>query len=133
MERDFTIGGLSRRSGVRIETIRYYERVGLMPRVTRTPGGRRTFQQEQLRTLNFIRRSREMGFSLEDIRALLPLREDGSCTDVKAIASRHLESVRAKVRGLMELERVLADAVARCPGDRSTECTVLELLDTPSR
>jgi MerR family mercuric resistance operon transcriptional regulator len=133
MERGFTIGELARRSGVPIETIRYYERIGLMPGTARTESGRRIFGQDQLSTLNFIRRARGMGFSLKDIGALLPMREEPCCSHVKAIASRHLENVRAKLVDLLELERVLADAVARCPGDPSPDCSVLELLEAPTR
>jgi MerR family mercuric resistance operon transcriptional regulator len=126
----FAIGELARRTGVGVETIRYYERIALMPRPPRTQGGRRAYRTEDLRILAFIKRSRELGFRLDDIRALLALRASkGSCMDVKAISGRHLEVVRTKMRGLMELEKVLAAMVSRCPGDESPECPVLDVLD----
>jgi MerR family mercuric resistance operon transcriptional regulator len=126
----FAIGELSRRTGVGVETIRYYERIALMPRPPRTQGGRRAYRTEDLRILAFIKRSRELGFRLDDIRALLALRASkGCCMDVKAISARHLEAVRTKMRGLMELEKVLAAIVSRCPGDESSDCPVLDVLD----
>jgi MerR family mercuric resistance operon transcriptional regulator len=126
----FAIGELSRRTGVGVEAIRYYERIALMPRPPRTQGGRRAYRAEHLRVLSFIKRSRELGFCLDDIRALLALRASkGCCVDVKAISGRHLETVRTKMRGLMELERVLAAIVSRCPGDESPECPVLDVLE----
>jgi MerR family mercuric resistance operon transcriptional regulator len=129
-EERFTIGEMARCTGVSIETIRYYERIALMPRPPRTSGGHRAYGADSLRTLAFIKRARELGFRLEDIRALLALREtQGCCIDVKAIAGRHLDVVRTKIRDLVEMEKLLAATVARCPGDRSTDCPVLEILD----
>jgi len=125
-----TIGELSHRTAVNIETIRYYERIGLLPHPPRTGSGRRVFGAEICRTLAFIKRSRELGFGLEDIRTLLSLRDSrGACTDVKAIAERHLQDVQVKIRDLMKLESVLSAAVARCPDDDSGGCPVLDSLD----
>ena len=129
-ENCFTIGELSRQTGVGIETIRYYERIGLIGRPPRTQGGHRTFSLEGRRTLAFIKRSRQLGFGLDEIRALLALRDSkGACMDVRSIAVRRLEDVRAKLRDLVELEAVLADAVARCANDESSNCAVLFKLD----
>ena len=126
----FTSGELSHRTGVNVETIRYYERIGLMPEPPRTQGGHRAYTQDGLRTLAFIRRSRELGFGLDDVRALLSLRAaESCCMDVKPIAARHLEAVRTKLRDLVELETLLAKTIARCPGDDSTDCPVLDILD----
>jgi MerR family mercuric resistance operon transcriptional regulator len=126
----FGIGELSRRTGVNTETIRYYERARLMPRPARTNAGHRTYGSDGLKTLTFIKRSRELGFNLEDIRALLTLRaSQGCCVDVKAIAQRHLEAVRGRMRDMIALEKVLAATVARCPGNDSTDCPVLDILD----
>jgi len=117
-------------TGASIETIRYYERIGLMPRPPRTCGGRRAFGPESLQTLNFIRRCRELGFGLDDVRALLALRKaQPCCTSVKSIAERHLATVRAKLRDLTEMEASLAGLVARCTGDATSECPVLDALD----
>lgn len=125
-----TIGELSRRTAVNIETIRYYERIRLLAPPPRTAAGRRTFGLESCRTLAFIKRCRELGFGLNDIRALLALRDTkGPCMDVHAVAARHLEAVQAKLRDLASLERVLAQAVAACPNDESPSCPVLDSLD----
>jgi MerR family transcriptional regulator, mercuric resistance operon regulatory protein len=130
-EAQFTIGKLSRLAGVGIETIRYYERIGLMPQPPRTDGGRRTFGPDNLATLSFIRRCRELGFSLDDVRALLALRgSDRTCSDVKSIAARHLQAVRVKLHALSEIEGNLTALIARCPGDERPECPVLDALDT---
>jgi MerR family mercuric resistance operon transcriptional regulator len=127
----FAIGELSRLTGVNIETIRYYERMALLPRPPRTQSGRRAYGPADVRTLAFIKRAREFGFCLDDIRELLSFRgAERGCTNARAIASRHLEGVRRKMRHLEDLEKILADAVARCPGDKIADCTVLEILDT---
>jgi len=130
MQGAFTIGDLARRIGVNIETIRYYERVGLMPRPQRTSGGQRVYDESDLRRLGFIRKARELGFQIEDTRALVALRGvDDACTDVKAIAERQLAKVRAEMRRAGEVERILADAVGRCSGGPANECTVLSVLE----
>jgi MerR family mercuric resistance operon transcriptional regulator len=125
-----TIGELSDRTAVNIETIRYYERIGLLPRPPRTKGGHRAFGTESCRTLAFIKRSRELGFALDDIRSLLSLRASrGSCMDVRNIAARHLDDVRTKIQNLLKLESVLAEAIGRCSNERVPECAVLDSLD----
>ena len=128
---DLPIGELSKRSGVKIETIRYYERVKMLPAPPRSASGRRVYGTTDLRILAFIRRSRELGFSLDDIRALLRLGGParGSCREVREIAAHHLEEIRAKLDDLMKLERLLARTVARCSGRTAPDCPVLEILD----
>lgn len=125
------IGALSHRSGVKIETIRYYERIGMLPAPPRTASGHRIYGATALRTLGFIRRSRELGFSLDEIRALLRLGAPGmaSCSEVKEIAGRHLDDIRAKLSDLKKLERLLAGTVAKCSGRKVPECPVLDVLD----
>lgn len=130
-----TIGALSGRTGVNIETIRYYERIGILPVPSRTESGRRTYGPEKVRQLAFVRRARELGFSLDDIRALLALAEPGqvSCADVRRIAMDHLEDVRAKLADLAKLEHVLAGTVARCSGEKAPACPVLDVLNASAR
>ena len=125
------IGELSKRSGVNIETIRYYERIKMLPAPPRTASGRRVYGSEDARMLRFIRRARELGFSLDEIRALLRLRTPGraSCGDVRKIATHHLEDIRAKINDLTKLERLLAKTVALCRGNKAPDCPVLEILD----
>lgn len=126
----FPIGEMSRRTGVNIETIRYYERTQMLPAPPRTEGGRRIYDPVQLRTLMFIRRGRELGFTLEEIRALLALgdSEGAPCLGVKEIATRHLEGIRAKIVDLKKLERLLARTVDGCSGGTAPECPVLGIL-----
>ena len=125
------IGELSKRSGVNIETIRYYERVKMLAPPPRTDSGRRVYHSTDLRILVFIRRSRELGFSLDDIRALLRLGgpEKASCREVREIAAHHLEDIRARLVDLKKLERLLAKTVARCSGRMAPDCPVLDILD----
>lgn len=130
----FSIGELSRRTGVHIETIRYYEKIGVTPPPPRTCGGRRTYGATETRTLAFIRRARELGFVLGEIRALLELGGPGvaTCTDVCAIAARHVETIRAKIADLQKLERFLAGQIVQCSGDAVTDCAVLDALYPPN-
>jgi len=125
------IGELSERSGVNIETIRYYERIKMLPAPPRTASGRRIYGETDLRILAFIRRARELGFSLNEIRALLRLGapKTATCAQVKEIAAHHLQDIRAKMADLAKLERLLAKTIARCSGTRVPECPVLDILD----
>jgi MerR family mercuric resistance operon transcriptional regulator len=125
------IGELSRLSGVNIETIRYYERIKMLPAPPRTASGRRVYDQTHLRTLVFIRRSRELGFSHDQIRALIRLGgpAKATCGEVREIAAHHLEDIRAKLSDLKKLERLLASTVAKCSGRIAPDCPVLDILD----
>jgi MerR family mercuric resistance operon transcriptional regulator len=130
MQDGLAIGELARRLGVNIETIRYYERAGLVPPPGRTPGGRRRYSESEVQTLAFIRKARALGFHLDDTRALLRLRgPDNACSDVSQIAQRHLEKVRADLRRTTEVERILAQAVAQCRGGTTRACPVLKILE----
>jgi MerR family transcriptional regulator, mercuric resistance operon regulatory protein len=125
------IGELSRLTGVNIETIRYYEKIKMLQAPPRTEGGHRIYGPTETRILAFIRRARELGFSLDEIRALLDLGGPGnaSCADVRKVATRHLDDIRAKIGDLKKLERLLAKTIARCSGNRVPECPVLDILD----
>ena len=129
-----SIGELSRLTGVNIETIRYYERINMMPHPPRTASGRRVYGEVETRTLYFIRRSRELGFTLDEIRALLALSaEQGQevCADVRHLAANHLRDVRAKIADLRAMERMLADAVRRCDEGESARCPLIDALSKP--
>lgn len=125
-----TIGALSKRTGVHIETIRYYERSGLMPDPPRTEGGHRLYRHEHLKRLAFIRRSRELGFSLEEIRALLELVDGGdyTCGEVKVLTDIHLVAVRRKIADLHKLEKTLKNISSRCEGGTVPECPLIDAL-----
>jgi MerR family mercuric resistance operon transcriptional regulator len=125
------IGELSRLTGVSIETIRYYEKIKMLRPPPRTEGGRRVYGPTETRLLAFIRRGRELGFGLDDIRALLALGAPGkaSCADVREIAAHHLGDIRSKIDDLRKLERQLAKTIAQCSGSRVPDCPVLDILD----
>jgi len=128
---NFSIGDLSRHSGVNIKTIRYYERIKMLPAPPRTASGRRLYGPAETRTLAFIRRSRDLGFTLEEVRALLALGgpERAPCADVHKIASAHLANVRKKLSDLVKLESILAETVAQCSDGATPDCPVLDILD----
>ncbi len=134
MTSDFTIGRLSSETGVNIETIRYYERIGLMPKPQRSDGGRRLYDLPASRQLGFIRRARELGFSIDEIRTLVALSNGkGRCADVHTLTVRHLGDVRAKIADLKKLERTLTKTAERCARDASPDCPIIEALSTPRR
>lgn len=127
--RDLGIGELSRRASVNIETIRYYEKIGLLPLPPRSEGGHRLYAEAHLKRLAFIRRSRELGFTLDEIRNLLGLVEGGyTCGDVKEAALRHLKDIRSKIADLRRMERTLSGTAARCEGGQAPECPIIDVL-----
>lgn len=129
----FPIGALSERSGVNIETIRYYERAGLLARPERSPGGFRLYRQRDADRLGFIRRARALGFSLNEVLRLLDLADQTSrsCRRVHEIATGHLADVRAKLADLRRMERVLADMVTACAAGTMPDCPLLDALARP--
>jgi MerR family mercuric resistance operon transcriptional regulator len=130
--RNVTIGELARAAGVNVETIRYYERIKLLPQPVRAPRRHRIYGQEHLRRLVFIRRARELQFSIVQVHELLAFAGPGQlpCCDVKLIAAKQLTHIRAKISDLCKLELMLATAVEKCSGQQRAECPVLDLLDS---
>jgi len=128
--RGYPIGEMSKRTGVNIETIRYYECIDLMPKPDRTAGGNRQYNYDQLKRLSFIKTSRELGFSIEEIRALLEMvdRQDFTCGEVHGLTVVHLASVRQKIKGLQKLEKALAGMAAKCSQGDVPDCPILETL-----
>ena len=125
-----TIGTLSKLTGCNIETIRYYERVGLLPDPPRTGGGHRLYSEASVKRLKFIRRSRELGFTIEEVRELLEL-VDGkryTCDDVHALTVDHLEDVKKKMADLRRMERVLKTMAAQCSGGKVPDCPIIDAL-----
>ena len=118
------IGALSKHTGTNIETIRYYERVGLLPAPARSSGGYRLYGTGHLKRLNFIRRARILGFSIGEVRTLLQLADERKrpCAEVRVVAEAHLKDVRAKIADLRRMERVLKATVARCAEGRRSDC-----------
>ena len=128
------IGELSRRTGCNIETIRYYERISLLPAPARSAGHYRVYDTADVWRLAFIRRARELGFTLDEVRALLALsandRQD-TCAQVLELVAGHLAKVRAKIADLRAMERVLADAVRRCTAGELPGCPIIDALSRP--
>lgn len=126
-----TIGDLSRRTGVNIETIRYFEKVGLISSPPRTEGGHRVYDQDHLRALGFIRRARELGFTPQEVRGILNLGgpADACCDEVREIASKHLQTVRSKMADLARLEKLLASTIDRCSGDHAPHCAIIDMIE----
>jgi len=124
------IGQLSEQTTCKIETIRYYERIGLLPAPARSDGGYRLYDESHLRRLSFIRRSRELGFTIEEIRGLLDLVDGGSytCSDVKNITMEHVESIRQKIADLKKLEKTLSRIASQCAGGAKPECPIVDAL-----
>jgi MerR family transcriptional regulator, mercuric resistance operon regulatory protein len=125
-----SIGALSKETGVNIETIRYYEKIGVMPAPARSSGGYRIYGPDLLKRLSFVRRGRELGFSLDELRGLLRL-VDGhayTCAEVRTMTLEHVEGIRRKIADLRRLERVMADMAAQCTGRRVPECPVVDAL-----
>ena len=126
----YAIGDLARQTGTKVETIRWYERDGIMPAPVRTAGGHRVYTQADLDRLAFIRHARELGFPLEDVRELLRLADEPErpCAESDAIARTHLEAVRSRIARLQALEAELVRMVAACGHGRVAECRVIEVL-----
>lgn len=127
----FTIGQLSRRTGVHIETIRYFEKVGLVASPPRSEGGHRIYGDDHLRALGFIRRARELGFTPDEVRGFLALGgpANACCDEVREIASRHLQTVRSKMADLARLEKLLASTIDRCSGDHAPQCAIIDMIE----
>ncbi len=131
------IGGLAKRTGANAPTIRYYEEIGLLPPAGRREGGQRCFDEEDVKRLTFIRRCREFGFPIEQVRTLISLMHDParSCTEARDLAQDHLDAVRAKLIELKALEQSIAAFVqtcdASCAGGPGPNCSILEDLAEP--
>ena len=124
------IGEVAERGGVNLQTIRYYEQVGMMPAPPRSAAGYRQYQPEHLQQLIFLRRCRDLGFSIQEISSLLELAEQSAepCTKVAHVATQHLEAVQAKMSDLKRLERALESMVKSCSGGPVAECKILRAL-----
>ena len=124
-----TIGDLSAKTGVKIETIRYFERIALMPKAERKSSGHRVYDDTQLRRLTFISRCRELGFSQDDIRSLLGVEDNTpSCDEILTITKQHRTAIKAKISDLRKLERRLSEISSTCLNNDTPECPIIESL-----
>src|SRR5438093_1521056 len=129
---ELTIGRLARQGGVNLETIRYYERQGLLPKPPRTAAGYRMFPKETGRRLRFIKRAQELGFSLNEIRELLALRmkHGAKSTDIRALSAAKIADIERKIRALEGMKKALRTLTERCNGSSPlANCPILESLD----
>jgi len=125
-----TIGHLASATGTKVETIRFYEKTGLLPAPARTEGNYRAYTAEHLNRLSFIRRARDLGFSLEQVRELLSLADDRgrSCSAIDAIATEHRLEVERKIRDLQALKAELDNLIDQCSCGTVAECRIIEAL-----
>ena len=126
----FAIGEMSRRTGVNIETVRYYEKIGLMPKPNRSEGGNRLYNHVQLQRLFFIKRCREIGFSQSEIKALLSMvdHENITCAEVHRVTTAHVADIRQRIKDLRKLEKVLTQMANECSRGDVPECPIIETL-----
>ena len=124
------IGEASKASKVSAKMIRYYEQIGLIPPADRTDSGYRAYTQDDVHRLHFIRRSRDLGFSLEEIRGLLDLWQDRtrSSREVKALAQQHLDFLDQKLQKIQSMKHALTHLVDCCQGDERPDCPILDSL-----
>jgi len=125
----FAIGEVSRKSGVSIETIRYYEREGIVPKPDRLPNGRRVYVSEEIGRFKFLKNCRDLGFSLPDAKALLDLSgaAHSDCEAVSRMSKTHLDSIRDKISELKKLDAALQELTANCSAG-NTDCPMLDKL-----
>ncbi|KAA3630654.1 MAG: MerR family transcriptional regulator [Proteobacteria bacterium] len=130
MASQMVIGQLARKTGCKVTTIRYYEKIGLLPEPARSEGGTRRYDAEHLARLGFIQHCRELGFSQSAIRELLHLKDrpDQSCETVTGITRKHLEDVERKISRLMALKAELQHMIAACDGGSIAKCRLVEAL-----
>lgn len=123
------IGELSKNTGVNIETIRYYEKAGVMPAPPRSAGGRRLYGDAHQSRLSSVKRCRELGFSLEEVRSLLRLVDGGyTCGDVRKMTLAHQQSIKTKIADLKRLDKTLGKLAKNCEGGAAPDCPVIEAL-----
>jgi len=131
MPSEIAIGELSRRTECKIETIRYYERIGLLPQPHRKSGRFRRYDADDIVRLRFIRRARQLGFTLNEVRALIRLANsdgDDVRAEARSLVGAHVAGIRAKIADLEAMERALSDAICECASGQQPKCPILEVL-----
>ena len=121
---------LAKLARVNFETVRYYENAGLMPKPPRSEGGHRIYDESHTKRLSFIRRCRELGFNLDEIRGLLSLVDGGdyTCAEVLERTEVHIEDIKVKIRDLQKMRRTLMEMAKSCSGRDVPECPIIETL-----
>lgn len=126
----FSRGTLAKLAGVNFETVRYYEKAGLMPAPQRSEGGHRIYDESHMKRLSFIRRCRELGFNLDEIRGLLRLVDGGhyTCADVLKRTEIHIADIKVKIRDLQKMQRTLTEMARSCSGKDVPDCPIIDTL-----
>ena len=125
---DMTIGRLAKAAGVHLETIRYYQRRGLLAEPMRPAGGVRRYGKDAVARLGFIRRAQEVGFTLDEVKALLKLGETPSCRGARTLAAGKLELIESRLRDLERMRGALADLIGQCDAGHERHCPIIESL-----
>ena len=128
MSSTLTIGRVAKAAGVNVETIRYYQRLKLLEEPARPPGGVRRYSADAVARLAFIRRAQELGFTLEEVKALFVLGETPNCRGARALAAKKLDLVESRLRDLERMRRALAALVAQCDSGGERRCPIIESL-----
>ena len=130
MRQAMTIGALAKAAGVNVETVRYYQRLGLLDEPHKPPGGQRRYPAAAVQQLGFIRRAQQLGFSLEEVRSLMQLADGGTCREARLIAEQKLEVLKVRIAQLTQMRRELGRLVERCKKrKRGTACPLIEALE----
>lgn len=134
MAKQFSIGAMARTGNCKVQTVRYYEQIGLLPKPRRNSGNQRVYSSLHHDRLKFIRHGRELGFSLDQIRQILVLSDEPahSCKEVDRIARDHLRDVESKIERLQSLGVELKRMISECAGDRVGECRIVKVLSSHS-
>jgi Cu(I)-responsive transcriptional regulator len=130
-----SIGDLANATGTKVETVRWYEKVGILPAPSRTAANYRAYRPEHLSRLSFVRRGRDLGFSLDEVRTLLELadQKDRDCGEVDAIARQHLADIERKIVDLQKLAAELRHVIGQCHGGTVSECRIIDALAPAER
>jgi len=131
--KSFTVGALANNAGVNVETVRYYEKIGLMPKPKRKESRYRVYDESDLARLKFIFRAKQLGFTLKEIKELLELRIESkaTCGDIKNLSSRKIEDIEQRINDLQNIKKVLTKLIHQCVNEElsSEECPILEAIE----
>lgn len=127
-----TIGSLAKAAGVNIETVRYYQRLGLLDEPAKPPGGYRRYSAQQSKRLQFIKRAQGLGFTLSEVSGLLKLNDASTCTDTRELAARKLALIEQRMADLAAMRKVLMGLIRQCDaGDGGHACPIIDVLEAP--
>jgi Cu(I)-responsive transcriptional regulator len=128
MRRPIAIGQLAQETGVSAKTIRYYEETGLLPEAERAANGYRVYRERTVHLLRFVKRARDLGFTIDEVASLLALwgDEQRASADVKKLATRHLDDIERKISELKNLRKTMRTLISSCHGDERADCPILD-------